>query len=303
MTLRFTVLASGSSGNASLLEVDGFGVLIDFGLGPRQLAARLTAIGSSWDAIQAAVLTHTHTDHWRDTTLRQFVRRRVPVYCHKEHQEWLRAGSSEFAELYEAGLVHEYVVGEALTFATGLRCRPMPVRHDGGATFGFRFEGEPDLYGRSSTLAYAADLGCWDDELVEHLSDVDLLAIEFNHDIELERLSGRSPHLIDRVLGDYGHLSNCQAADLLRAVLTRSAAGRLRHLVQLHLSRECNRPHLAFDAARAVVPLDTAIHTAEQDAPGPTIHVGAKRAPASARPAARRRLVASQQPMLPGLDG
>ena len=38
MSLRFTVLASGSGGNASLVETDGFGVLIDAGLGPRQLA-------------------------------------------------------------------------------------------------------------------------------------------------------------------------------------------------------------------------------------------------------------------------
>ena len=45
---RFTVLASGSSGNASLLEADGFGLLIDIGLGPRQLTARMAASGRSW---------------------------------------------------------------------------------------------------------------------------------------------------------------------------------------------------------------------------------------------------------------
>src|SRR5262245_25334810 len=50
MALRFTVLASGSAGNASLVESDGFGLLLDAGLGPRQLAARLAAAGSSWQA-------------------------------------------------------------------------------------------------------------------------------------------------------------------------------------------------------------------------------------------------------------
>ena len=40
MTARFTVLASGSLGNATLLEVNGFGLLIDCGLHPRTLAGR-----------------------------------------------------------------------------------------------------------------------------------------------------------------------------------------------------------------------------------------------------------------------
>ena len=89
------------------------------------------------------------------------------------------------------------------------------MKHDGGPTFGFRFEGTPDLFGKAPALAYTADLGTWDAELADALTDVDLLAVEFNHDEELERRSGRSPHLIARVLGDAGHLSNCQAASLV----------------------------------------------------------------------------------------
>ena len=54
------------------------------------------------------------------------------------------------------------------------------------------------------------------------LADVDILALEFNHDVFLEKSSGRSPALIFRVLGDRGHLSNVQAAELLREVGRRS---------------------------------------------------------------------------------
>jgi hypothetical protein len=61
-------------------------------------------------------------------------------------------------------------------------------------------------------------------------------------------------------LGDEGHLSNEQAAELLRETLARSIAGRLRRLVQLHLSQQCNRPALARGAAKSVadqlVPLE-----------------------------------------------
>src|SRR5262249_30588207 len=137
--------------------------------------------------------------------------------------------------------------------APGLRCRPLPVSHDGGATFGFRLEGGADLFGHACAAGYVADLGCWDDALAGALAEVDLLALELNHDVGMECASGRTPRLIARVLGDEGHLSNEQAAGLLRAVLRRSTPGRLRHVVQLHLSRDCNPPSLAAGAARAAL--------------------------------------------------
>ena len=69
------VTAELKGGNASLVEANGFGLLIDIGLGPRQLAGRLAAIGLSWHAVHAVLLTHTHTDHWKDRTLRHLHRR------------------------------------------------------------------------------------------------------------------------------------------------------------------------------------------------------------------------------------
>jgi ribonuclease BN (tRNA processing enzyme) len=307
MALRFTVLASGSAGNASLVEADGFGVLIDAGLGPRQLGTRLAAAGLSRADVHAVLLTHTHSDHWKDRTLADLHRRGVPLFCHSDHHAALGDLSPAFAGLHAAGLVRPFFADEPFDLSPGLRCRALPVRHDGGATFGFRLEGAPDLFGRVASLAYAADLGCWDDSLADALADVDLLAVEFNHDVDLEYASGRMPRLIARVVGDEGHLSNTQAADLVQAVLARSPAGRLRYLVQLHLSRECNRPALARAAARAALAgcPDVTVHTAEQDAPGDTLHLSAI-LPPERRP---RRLRQSRpatasltQPWLPGFD-
>jgi hypothetical protein len=280
MDLRFTVLASGSSGNATFVDAGGFGVLIDIGLGPRQLGSRLACAALSWTDVHAVLLTHTHSDHWKDRTFAQLQRRGVPLFCHPQHHVDLGELSPAFARLHSAGLVRPFVAGLPFDLSPGLRCRAFPLRHDGGATFGFRLEGGSDLFGRSSSLAYAADLGCWDDGLVGALADVDLLAIEFNHDVELEYASGRMPRLIARVLGDDGHLSNAQAADLVRSVLARSTEGRPRHLVQLHLSRDCNRPALARSACIAALAdrSDVKIHTSEQDSTGATIHLGQDRA-------------------------
>src|SRR5262249_32101727 len=108
MTLRFTVLASGSAGNASLIETDGFGVLLDAGIGPRVLSSRLSGAGYGWQSIHACVLTHTHTDHWNDRTFAQLLRRNIRVYCHSDHHDELLNGSKAFSDLRSAGMVHEY---------------------------------------------------------------------------------------------------------------------------------------------------------------------------------------------------
>ncbi|HLJ92008.1 MAG TPA: hypothetical protein VKU02_02330, partial [Gemmataceae bacterium] len=116
--------------------------------------------------------------------------------------------------------------------------------------------------------------------LAQALADVDLLALEFNHDVDLEHVSGRSPLLIARILGDEGHLSNVQASALLRRVLHLSPSGRLGQVVQLHLSRDCNRDELAAEAARTALTEAASLaqlYTARQDEPGPTLVLGAPR--------------------------
>jgi phosphoribosyl 1,2-cyclic phosphodiesterase len=277
MPLEFTVLASGSGGNASLIQLDDFSLLLDMGLGPRQLARRLAAVGSSWGRIRAVLLTHTHSDHWRDKTLAHLRRLQIPLYCHADHRHALRAYGTKFKSLDAAKLVRCYEAGRDFGPCPGLRCRPLPVRHDGGVTFGFRLETSVDLFRPSTALGYAADLGSWDLELARALADVDLLALEFNHDVDLEQASGRPPLLIARILSDEGHLSNAQAVGLLRTVARLSKPGRLRQVVQLHLSQECNRPELAAEVARAVL-LDSApsadLYTSSQYHPGPTLAVG-----------------------------
>ncbi len=273
MDLRFTVLASGSAGNASVIETGDGAVLLDAGLGPRQLAARCALAGVSWSHIRALVLTHTHTDHWNDATLGHLHRQGATLFCHPGHHIVLERHSEGFASLHAAGLVQAFEPGKVLTLFRGLSCLPLPVRHDANPTFGFRFEGAGDLFGRASALGYAADLGCWDDALADAFTDVDLLAVEFNHDVGMEKASNRHWQTIFRVLGDDGHLSNEQGAGLVRAVSTRSAPGRLRDVVQLHLSRDCNRPALARRAVRAALPEGVRLHTAAQDSPGTTLHL------------------------------
>ena len=103
--------------------------------------------------------------------------------------------------------------------------------------------------------------------MIEAFADVNVLALEFNHCERMERMSGRPRFLVQRVLGAEGHLSNDQAADAVRAIARASDTKSLKHLVQLHLSRDCNLPSLAQEAGRAAlaeVGSAAAVTTAQQ---------------------------------------
>lgn len=271
MVASFHILASGSSGNASVLRSRGFGVLIDFGLSPRQLAPRMARCGITWDDIDAVVLTHPHSDHWQPTTLAQIARLKLPIYSHPAHLPFLAPESRAHRSLRDAGLFRTYEPESPIVLQQEISCIPVALSHDGAMTCGFRFDGA------DWSLAYLVDLGCWTIPLAQKMADVDLLALEFNHDVGMQLASGRHPSLIRRVIGDSGHLSNEQAASLLKEIIRRSTPGRVRHVVQMHLSRQCNTTERAFTAGSRVVQeldLDLSILTAHQDLPGVSVEFG-----------------------------
>ena len=285
--------------------------MIDIGLGPRALGQRLESVGSDWSRVTAVFLTHTHGDHVESATLAELGRRRVLLYCHETHREMLEADQG-FVELDRMGLVRQYD-GQPLLAPSGFRIEPIPLWHD-GPTFGFRIESVARRRTRAIAFGYLADTGSWSESMAECLADVDVLGIEFNHDVAMQKASGRSPALIARNLGDRGHLSNRQAAELVRSILRRSSRERVGHLVLLHLSEQCNRPELAIHEAREAAQ-ETGrrilIHAARQSPAHPNLQIDGHRHSASSGSAGSKqarspeRIRGTRAPtaaILPGLN-
>ena len=63
--IRFSILASGSGGNACYVETNGARVLIDAGLSCREIERRLNLVGVSAGSLNAIILPHEHSDHIR----------------------------------------------------------------------------------------------------------------------------------------------------------------------------------------------------------------------------------------------
>jgi phosphoribosyl 1,2-cyclic phosphodiesterase len=243
--MQMCVLASGSSGNCTIVRLGGSTFMIDAGIGPRAAGRRLAGTGVQVRDIRAILLTHLDSDHFRPTWLPTVEELNIPIHIDRRHlHDFYRVCESEARRLHRKGLVRIFN-GEPFDLGLGDRARTsvrtIRCDHDESGTVSYRIEA-PD--GR---LALATDVGRVTDPLVEALTNVDLLAIESNYDPPMQKASSRPWHLKNRIMGGRGHLSNDQAFEAVRRAVVRSARPP-QHIVLLHLSRQCNRPALARQA-------------------------------------------------------
>src|SRR3982751_1618422 len=62
-SMKFTVLGSGSTGNAVLISTETTNVLVDAGLSAREIVRRLAIVGVDCADLDGIVITHEHSDH------------------------------------------------------------------------------------------------------------------------------------------------------------------------------------------------------------------------------------------------
>ena len=236
--LRFRSLASGSSGNATLIEgSDGLHrtrVLVDCGLGLRQLIARLAAEGLCPADLDGIFITHEHGDHIGCAPM-LVARYGVPL--------WTSAGTAQYAAF--AGLESALnLVRDGQVFAIGgLQLHPFTVPHDAREPLQLRCtDGD-------RVLGLMTDIGHVTGHALAALAGCHALVLESNHDVKLLAQSRYPDFLKRRVGGQHGHLSNVQAAAALGAL----HHDRLNTVVAAHLSERNNRPELVSRAFAAVL--------------------------------------------------
>ncbi len=226
--LRFRSLGSGSTGNSTLVEDSGLiptRILIDCGLGIRQLAQRLGASGIALDDIDAIFITHEHGDHIGCAhALSQ--RMKVPVWMSRG--TWRAIGEPDFS-----GLLNIARDGVAVAVG-GLQLTPFTVPHDAREPL------QLTCSDGAARLGILTDLGHATAHVLAHLQRCDALLLECNHDLEMLATSPYPEFLKRRVGGQFGHLSNLAAADIVRSVMH----ARLKHVVGAHLSAQNNQPAL-----------------------------------------------------------
>jgi phosphoribosyl 1,2-cyclic phosphodiesterase len=241
--LRFKSLGSGSSGNATVIQARGdttlTHVLVDCGLGIRQLEKRLGLAGMLPDQIDAIFVTHEHADHIgcaRQLALRE----RIPVWM--SHGTYAAMGEPDFD-----GLLLIACDAQALEIG-GLRVTPFTVPHDAREPL------QLTCTDGATRLGILTDLGHATSHVLEHLSGCGTLLLECNHDPAMLAASTYPPFLKRRVGGDWGHLANEAAAAIAQAMQPLG----LQRVMAAHLSEQNNSPQLARRALAQALGCDDA---------------------------------------------
>lgn len=268
--MHIQVLGSGSAGNAVLVRAGELNLLVDAGLPIDELERRLMAARLPPHRLDAIVLTHGHLDHARSAGLLS-KKCGARVYCN----EALMSN----AALRRARAMHVVPVGGTLTIHARrdsahasvlddeLRLQAIALPHDAEPTLAFRLEHG----GRAAAIC--TDMGHPERAAAQSLAGVHWLMLEFNHDAQMLARGPYTSALKRRVSGPRGHLSNAEAAEVLRWAI----APELGTLVLAHLSTTNNRPELALASARAVLTeagrSDVRLLVAEQERVGPLLEV------------------------------
>jgi len=230
--LYFLSLASGSSGNCYYIGTSAYGILIDAGIGVRQIKKILKDHGIAFETILAVLVTHDHADHIKSVgCLGESMC--IPVYASEQvHEGILR---SRYVE--EVLIQYRRVIEKDIPFfIRDFKITAFEVPHDSSDNVGYAIEYKDQRF------VFVTDAGHITDTVRAYVMKANHLVIETNYDEEMLKSGAYPIFLKERVSSSSGHLSNRIAADFLASVYTST----LKNIWLCHLSRDNNHPELAF---------------------------------------------------------
>lgn len=231
-------MASGSSGNATLLETDSTSLLVDAGLGRKETLRRLAALGKSPERLDGILISHEHTDH--SSGLPQLLAHfRATAYLTESTCAEIRRILPESSAKKLDRLEH-IRAGERFTIGD-IEVSPFTVPHDAADPVGYTFRSG------GTKVAIVTDLGYLTELVKFHLRDADCLILESNHDLEMLKVGPYPWYVKQRVMSRTGHLSNHIVSEYLADGEAFDA--RARFLVLAHVSETNNNPDLVHLSA------------------------------------------------------
>ncbi|PKR83462.1 MBL fold metallo-hydrolase [Heyndrickxia camelliae] len=229
MSLHFSVLSSGSTGNAIYVETDEHSFLVDAGFSGRQMEALFQKIDRKIENLDGILVTHEHSDHIKG----------VGVLARKYH---LPVFANQKTWSAMDGLIGEIPTDQKFTFDMetvksfgGLNIESFGVSHDAVEPMFYVFHQD------NKKLVLITDTGYVSDRMKGIISNANVYIFESNHDVQMLRM-GRYPWNIKRrILSDVGHVSNEDAA----VAMSDCIGDQTKRIYLAHLSLDNNLKDLA----------------------------------------------------------
>ncbi|WP_010531303.1 MBL fold metallo-hydrolase [Lentibacillus jeotgali] len=229
MTLRFSVLASGSTGNAFYIESDKQKLLVDAGLSGKQMDRLFREVAVDPSSLNGILVTHEHSDHIKGLGIiaRKY---NLPIYANEKTWKAMEnsIGTISPDQKFDFGM-------EAVKTFGDIDVESFGVSHDAAEPMFFTFRNG----GRK--VALVTDLGYVSERIKRTVEDADAYIFEANHDVGMLRM-GRYPWNVKRrILSDSGHVSNEDSGLALSELIT----NRTNRIYLAHLSQDNNMKDLA----------------------------------------------------------
>lgn len=234
--MRLCSISSGSDGNCIYIGGKDANVLVDAGISGKKIEAGLSEIDVDPAKLDGIFITHEHSDHVIGVGV-MARRYHIPIYSTVE---------TIYAMLHTKNvgkipveLVH-YIEPDQNVYVKDMEITPFSISHDAVNPVAYTFEED------GHKIGVATDLGTYNDYVVEHLKESEVLLVEANHDVNMLQV-GPYPYMLkQRILGKKGHLSNLLSANLLCDLVD----DKVKHIILGHLSKENNFPDLAYETVK-----------------------------------------------------
>ncbi|WLR50835.1 MBL fold metallo-hydrolase [Bacillus tianshenii] len=229
MSLHFSVLASGSSGNAFYIGTENQKLLVDAGLSGKQMEQLMKRVDINPKELNGILVTHEHSDHIKGLGI--LARRyNLPIYANEK--TWNAMEGHIGAVPTEQKFIFDM---ETVRSFGDLDVESFGVSHDAAEPmfYVFHYEGKK--------ISLVTDLGYVSERIKGTVKNSDALVFESNHDVGMLRM-GRYPWNVKRrILSDVGHVSNEDAA----LALTDIIGDQTKRIYLAHLSKDNNMKDLA----------------------------------------------------------
>lgn len=227
--MQFCSIISGSSGNCLFVKENDTAILIDCGLSGKAAESALSMHGISMADISGVLITHEHIDHTKGAGVmaRKFKKN---VYITK---------STYRALPRSVGIIPEdrlHFISEKPFTIGCLSVAPFKTSHDACDPHGFA------VSANGKKICIATDTGIITDGMTEHLAGCDFAFIESNHDLAMLKNGPYPPELKRRILSEFGHLPNTEAAQLSVWLAEKGT----KRIMLGHLSGENNTEEIAL---------------------------------------------------------